>query len=65
KPFLSGVFTGKMWLEDMLKGRNERFRRMFGMRKHVFMSFVQELRDTCGLKDSRHVCAEEQVAIFL
>ncbi|KAF5354500.1 hypothetical protein D9758_012403 [Tetrapyrgos nigripes] len=65
RPFLSGIFIGQMWLEDMLKGRNERFRRMFGMNKRVFHGLVQELSNTCGLKDSRYVSAEEKVAIFL
>jgi len=36
-----------------------------GMRVHVFLAFVHELRAVCGLGDSRHVGLDEQVAIFL
>ena len=48
-------------------GRSERFRRMFGMSKHVFRSLLLELRtsEVDGLSDSRYVSAEEKLAIFL
>lgn len=46
-------------------GRNERFRRMFGMKKKVFRSLVLELRLRGSLSNSRYVSVEEKVAIFL
>lgn len=46
-------------------GRSERFRRMFGMSKHVFRSLLLELRTLDGLSDSCYVSAEEKLAIFL
>jgi hypothetical protein len=35
------------------------------MPKHVFRKLVHELELHAGLKHSKHICAEEQVAIFL
>lgn len=81
RPLMDGSFKGHHWLRELLAGmllfrlscllifnhvgRNERFRRMFGMNKKVFRSLVYELCILCGLSGSRYVSAEEKLAIFL
>ena len=64
-PMNTSVLTGVGWLQELLTGHPVRFYDAFGMLKHVFRKLVQELELHAGLKHSKHICAEEQVAIFL
>jgi hypothetical protein len=42
-----------------------RFRRQFGMERFVFRKLLQALKHRTGLRDTKYVSAEEQLAIFL
>jgi hypothetical protein len=61
----TSVLTEMGWLRELLTGHPVRFYDAFGMPKHVFYKLVRELELHAGLKHSKHICAEEQVAIFL
>ena len=50
---------------ECLVGHAERFRRQIGMENFVFRSLLYDLQRRCGLHATRHVSAEEQLAIFL
>ena len=64
-PMNTSALTGMGWLRELLTGHPVRFCDAFGMPKHVFRKLVQELELHAGLKHSKHIHAEEQVAIFL
>ena len=64
-PMNTSTLTGLGWLRELLTGHPVRFYDALGMPKHVFRKLVHELELHAGLKHSRHICAEEQVAIFL
>ncbi|KAJ7196183.1 hypothetical protein B0H12DRAFT_987985, partial [Mycena haematopus] len=57
--------TGQLWLDELLKGHPERFRRSFGMHRHVFRQLIRALCLKSGLAPTKHLSSEEQVAIFL
>jgi hypothetical protein len=57
--------TGAAWVEELINGHPDRIWTELGVRLHVFLILVHELRTICGLKDERHVGANEQVAMFL
>jgi hypothetical protein len=61
----TSVLTGMAWLRELLTGHPVRFYDALGMPKHVFRKLVHELELHAGLKNSKHICAEEQVAVFL
>ena len=65
-PMNTSVLTGMGWLLELLTGHAVRFYDSLGMPKHVFrkLASVQELELHAGLKHSRHIRAEEQVAIY-
>lgn len=56
--------SGADWVEELLKGHPDRIFTELGVRLHVFVILVHELR-TLGLTDGRSVLVNEQVAIFL
>ena len=64
-PMNTSTLTGMGWLRELLAGHPVRFYDALGMPKHVFRKLVHELELHAGLKHSRHICAKEQVAIFL
>ena len=64
-PMNTSALTGMGWLRELLTGHPVRFYDALGMPKHVFRKLVHELELHVGLKHSKHICAEEQVAIFL
>lgn len=57
--------TGEQWLQELLVGHPDRIWTELGVRLHVFLILVEELRMISGLEDSRHITAQEQVAILL
>ncbi|KAJ6456817.1 hypothetical protein C8R47DRAFT_958942, partial [Mycena vitilis] len=65
EPMHTSWQTGQRWLDELLQGHPDRFRRAFGMSRLVFLKLIQSLRLKCGLSPTRHVSSEEQVAIFL
>ena len=48
-----------------LTGHPLRFRRQMGMNRFVFRKLLRELERRTGLRPTRHVSTEEQLAIFL
>jgi hypothetical protein len=64
-PMNTSVLTGMAWLRELLTGHPVRFYDALAMPKHVFRKLVHELELHAGLKHSKHISAEEQVAIFL
>lgn len=52
-------------IDKTILGHPDRFRRAFGMSRHVFLRLIQVLRLKCGLAPTKHVSSEEQLAIFL
>lgn len=65
QPKRTSILTGQRWINELLKGHPDRFHEQIGMRKHVFRLLLNELQLYHGLQDSKYVCAEEQLAIFL
>jgi hypothetical protein len=65
EPKHTSLLTGQLWLEELLTGHPERFREQLGLAHHVFRKLSQVLQESHGLRDSRHVSADEQLAIFL
>jgi hypothetical protein len=59
------ILTGQDWINELIAGHDGRFYNELGMHKHVFWALLAILRRETGLGDTRHVSAEEQLAIFL
>lgn len=66
-PYHTSPLSGIQWLDRMLddSANPREVYDALGMRKHVFLGFVEMLETFGGLAASRHVSAREQVAIFL
>ncbi|KAJ2996683.1 hypothetical protein NUW54_g7212 [Trametes sanguinea] len=64
QPYHTSKLSGHAWVQELIHGHPERIQNELGMRLHVFLAFVGELR-ACGLKDTRYIEVEEQAAIFL
>jgi hypothetical protein len=56
--------TGVKWVNKLKNGHWNRIWTELGMRLHVFLTFVYELRAIAGLDDLKYVSLEEQSAIF-
>lgn len=65
QPYHTSKLSGDDWVKELINGHYDRIWTELGMRVHVFLALVHELHVTCGLTDSHHVGANEQVAIFL
>lgn len=64
RPYHTSQLSGEGWVQELMNGHPDRIKNELGMRKHVFKSLTTILQ-TCGLKRSKHLSCEEQVAIFL
>lgn len=64
-PMNTSILTGMGWLRELLCGHPTRFYDAFAMPKHVFRKLVKELHVYANLDHSKHICMEEQVALFL
>ena len=65
EPMHDSMRTGEMYIQELLAGHGDRIRNTLGLHRHVFQALVRELKMYAGLKDTKHVSAEEQLAIFL
>lgn len=65
QPYHTSALTGQAWVKELIEGHYDRIWSELGMRVHVFLTFVHELRTVAELGDSRHITLEEQAAIFL
>jgi hypothetical protein len=61
----TSMLTGHLWLDELLKGHSTWFQEQMRMAHHVFYQLSNELQTHCGLSDSKHVTADEQIAIYL
>ena len=65
QPYHTSKLSGAEWVKELISGHPDRIWTELGMRVHVFLAFVHELRVVCGLEDSRYIGLDEQAAIFL
>ena len=61
----TSILTGDAWVNELIHGHPDRIWTELGVRLHVFLILVHELRTISGLEDGKHVGVNEQVAIFL
>ena len=52
-------------MKELINGHHDRIWTELGVRVHVFLALVHELRVVSGLGDSHYIGLNEQVAIFL
>ena len=64
QPYHTFKLSGHAWVQELIHGHPERIQNELGMRVHVFVVFVGELR-ACGLKNTGYIQVKEQAAIFL
>ncbi|KAH8102345.1 hypothetical protein DFH11DRAFT_1474107, partial [Phellopilus nigrolimitatus] len=64
-PLNDSQLSGQGWLTEILAGHDDRCRNVLGLNKHVFEKLLSELEKRAGLCDTKHLRAEEQLAIFL
>lgn len=57
--------SGAEWVQELIEGHPDRIWTELGVRLHVFLALVHELRTFHGFRDEKVVSANEQVAIFL
>ncbi|THU83626.1 hypothetical protein K435DRAFT_631676, partial [Dendrothele bispora CBS 962.96] len=60
----TSALTGAQWVQELKHGHPDRIHTELGMRLHVFLIFVEQLRQL-GLGDGPQVTLEEKAAIFL
>ena len=65
RPKHTSILTGEKWLKELLAGNDDCFYEQLGVSKFIFRRLLQELQLCCGLCNSRHISADEQLAIFL
>ena len=63
-PYHTSALTGADWVRELLSGHPERIRNELGVHKEVFNNLISILQEA-GLRSSKHVFLEEQLAIFL
>jgi hypothetical protein len=66
QPYHTSALSGQAWVDELIQGHPDRIYNELGMRLHVFLAFVANLRALGGLETSKKgVSVEEQAAIFL
>ena len=64
-PVHTSWLLGQQWIDELVNGHDRRFHNELGLHKHTFNKLIRVLGRDAGLVDTRHVSAEEQLAIFL
>jgi hypothetical protein len=64
-PQHTSILSGQGWINELITGHNGRFYNEMGMHRHVYWNLLSMLQEDANLCDTRHVSAEEQLAIFL
>jgi hypothetical protein len=65
-PYHTSILRGQQWLIEVVNSPNPfQIKEQLGVRRHVFLSLVNQLSELTMLEDSRSVTIHEQVAIFL
>jgi hypothetical protein len=65
RPLRTSILTGQLWLCELLQGHPTCFHEQMGMSQHVFQKLSFELQLYNGLKNSKYVTADKQLAIFI
>ncbi|KAJ7147010.1 hypothetical protein C8R44DRAFT_532916, partial [Mycena epipterygia] len=65
RPMHTSILTGQLWLDEVMIGHPDRCRRELGMSALQFALLWAELASSGDLMDSRHVTAQEQLAIIV
>jgi hypothetical protein len=60
----TSALTGRMYVEELLKGHAGKFRKVMRMRLTTFLAICKDLREV-GLKDTLAISVEEQLSMFL
>ena len=61
----TSALTGAAWVQELIHGHPDHICTELGLRLCIFFGLVFTLWTKCGLKDSKYIQLEEQVAIFL
>ncbi|KAH9105084.1 hypothetical protein LEN26_014870 [Aphanomyces euteiches] len=64
-PKRTSILTGQMWVDEVLNGNENTVVEMFRMPLETFRYLVRDVVSRGGLKPTRDVSTEEQVAMFL
>lgn len=64
-PQHTSKLSGQDWIDELIAGHDGRFYNEIGMKKRTFWALLSVLRRDADLRDTKHVSAEEQLAIFL
>jgi len=64
QPYHTSILTGEGWMLELLFGHPQRIQDCLGVSHHTFSELITVLR-SMGLRNSRYVSLEEQLAIFL
>jgi hypothetical protein len=63
-PYHTSILSGEAWVQELLTGHPNRIRNELGVYRPTFVALVRTVQDI-GIRSSRRVTIEEQVAIFL
>jgi hypothetical protein len=63
-PYHTSALSGESWVHELLTGHPRRIRTELGVHRSTFILLVKSMQKL-GLRSSRHVSIEEQLAIFL
>ena len=63
-PYHTSALSGQAWVEELLNRHPSRIRNELGVFRQTFLTLIRTLQGM-GLKSSRYITTEEQVAIFL
>jgi hypothetical protein len=65
-PYHDSILTGQLRYDEIMNSENRhRFMDECRMSKHVFILFVDFMRERGLLSDSKHICAGQKIMIFL
>ena len=64
-PVHTSRLTGQNWIDELRDRHDRQFYNEIGLHKHVFTRLVSVLERDADIVQTRHVSADEQVAIFL
>lgn len=65
EPCRTSTLSGHVFVHDILNGPSKINTELFQMERHVFLLLCLLFREKGFLEDSRYLCVEEQMAIFL
>ena len=63
-PYHTSALSGADWVQELLTGHPQRIQTELGVSQSTFVLLLRSIQ-VLGVKSSRHVSVEEQLAIFL